>query len=786
MSKDVAMRFGNLISFITLIFSSLVLIVQGQTNYSTDLLEEGVDLRSSVIENFYLHLDKTSFIRGERVWFKAYIYEQNSQKPSTETSNLHVGLYDELGNEVQRKLIYVENGVGHGDFAIDSTLTESRYFIKAWTNWMKNFNNDNSFYEQIEVLDLSGRGETEITPAKEFSVEFFPEGGSILADTENVVGVQLDGTDLANLENTYASLITEQGDTLIDRVRFNKSGFGKLIYKQEGDQFYELRVDMEGGPSLRKKLPKPSAVGISLMVNTLHPSSINVQLRTNKNTLAEISDQLYRLKIESKDTISYKDISLTSLKRVTQLEKDSLPYGVNRISLQTEKGEIIASRIFFNHRNENPDLLRITSELNTFGDSVEVRLQFNSPSDERFSLSVSALPVETRAYQPANSIKSSFMLSPYIDMDKYDFKPFFEGTPRRQQYELDMLMLAQKIEEEPPGLFFNQFSNDAYEWESGITVKGWAKNADLTTEQSVWMYSPTIQNTFFGELDKDKSFTVQAILYARDSLGFALVNDKGRMRKPDLNFSLQPEPLAEKLTRDEINLARRPGSVGTEQEWIVPLSITDRTIELDEVELVERRRPSRILVSPTTEVRKISDEDVKRRSTVMQYIRKLGFTVRMDYRRDANRYYVTWLSNPEAANYVPIIVDGFASTSSSVLQMPLSQVEAIAYDPQGFISITLKKYRYRSPDDEPLYAQFLIENGFARPSRFQIPPYANFDGSFFTSYGIVDWQPTLVPDDQGVVSFMIPRLEQDEILLNIEGMGSEGTLISESQIIDIN
>ena len=44
------------------------------------------------LENIHLHLNKTSFLQGERLWFKAYVRDQNSKLPSLATTNLHVGI----------------------------------------------------------------------------------------------------------------------------------------------------------------------------------------------------------------------------------------------------------------------------------------------------------------------------------------------------------------------------------------------------------------------------------------------------------------------------------------------------------------------------------------------------------------------------------------------------------------------------------------------------------------------------------------------------------------------
>ena len=103
-------------------------------------------------ENIHLHLNKTTFLQGEHLWFKAYIRDQRSKLPSTATTNLHVAIYDATGNLIKRKLLYVENGITHGDFAIDAALDRTNYTLVAWTNYMGNFKALEPFRQKITVL----------------------------------------------------------------------------------------------------------------------------------------------------------------------------------------------------------------------------------------------------------------------------------------------------------------------------------------------------------------------------------------------------------------------------------------------------------------------------------------------------------------------------------------------------------------------------------------------------------------------------------------------------------
>lgn len=64
----------------------------------------------------YLHLNKTSFLKGEEIWFQSYVIEQNSKKLHPTTSNLYVAIFDKNGNLKEQKLIHIKEGIGAGSF----------------------------------------------------------------------------------------------------------------------------------------------------------------------------------------------------------------------------------------------------------------------------------------------------------------------------------------------------------------------------------------------------------------------------------------------------------------------------------------------------------------------------------------------------------------------------------------------------------------------------------------------------------------------------------------------
>ena len=94
-------------------------------------------------QKVYLHFDKPSYIAGEDIWFKAYIVDGINHIADTLIKNIYLELINSEKQVVQIKVLKIENGSTFGDFNLLDTIPEGNYQLRAYTNWMRNF--DESF-----------------------------------------------------------------------------------------------------------------------------------------------------------------------------------------------------------------------------------------------------------------------------------------------------------------------------------------------------------------------------------------------------------------------------------------------------------------------------------------------------------------------------------------------------------------------------------------------------------------------------------------------------------------
>ena len=90
-------------------------------------------------EKVFVHLDNTCYFLGDTIWFAAYTHRTDKDVPSNVSRVLYVELFNQDGYLVERQLIEMLNGHGHGQFVLSDTLYGGYYELRAYTRWQLNW-----------------------------------------------------------------------------------------------------------------------------------------------------------------------------------------------------------------------------------------------------------------------------------------------------------------------------------------------------------------------------------------------------------------------------------------------------------------------------------------------------------------------------------------------------------------------------------------------------------------------------------------------------------------------
>jgi hypothetical protein len=104
-------------------------------------------------EKVHLHLDKPYYSIGDTVYFKAYVVNAEKNTPSVISNIVYVDLIDDNNVVGETIKLPVTDGIAWGSIHMADSLHEGNYRLRAYTNWMRNFDEAFFYNQVIAVVD---------------------------------------------------------------------------------------------------------------------------------------------------------------------------------------------------------------------------------------------------------------------------------------------------------------------------------------------------------------------------------------------------------------------------------------------------------------------------------------------------------------------------------------------------------------------------------------------------------------------------------------------------------
>jgi len=137
----------------------------GQTPASLKAISKAVETYSDY-EKIYLHTDRDYFTGGGDVFFKVYLTDETLSQRKVKSKVAYVDLIGPDQKIIEHKTIAINEGQGRGDFKITSKYKSGNYILRAYTQYMKNFDTDFFFRKTIYIRGVNNLVETSKIPTK--------------------------------------------------------------------------------------------------------------------------------------------------------------------------------------------------------------------------------------------------------------------------------------------------------------------------------------------------------------------------------------------------------------------------------------------------------------------------------------------------------------------------------------------------------------------------------------------------------------------------------------------
>ncbi|PTX44338.1 hypothetical protein C8P64_0315 [Christiangramia gaetbulicola] len=776
---------------ILLILFSFSVKTSAQEEQDVKLQEDYTNYFSNQDKSVYLHLNKTTFLPKEELWFAAYTYQPFSNIPDLKTTNLQVALFDERNRKIISKVILANGGKGTG-FLNLKKLRPGTYNLVA----SQDGNTSNFFQQPIRIIS----GKSKSTGPRNFDLQLLPEGGHLLADTENSVGFKvLDSNGEA--KEIEGFLLDEAGDTL-KAINSNQFGMGKFQIVPKSGKSYRV-VTMIDSIQISTMLPDAKTTGINLSIERLG-NDYMARLNTNKQSLDKIDDENFKMVIHNGSEIKKLAFKFEKdeLRKILPLKNEILFNGINIVTVFDEDFNPLVERMIYKDIADQ----RVPVSANfvkSQNDSLVLNVSTTLDSLAANSLSISVLPAENKSYHPKHNLISHFELKPYVkgNIEHPEYYFASEVNLRRRLYDLDLLLLNQGWSKyEWPEIF--EADKTSSSLKNGFTLQGTVNNDRTEPGDKVFLKSDEIGLFEIVDLDENKSFELSR-LFILDSTNISIGVTQGKKQKiikPKLYVKVLPPNdhfsnlrLSEEDKQAIFDNDRATYQLGDYRNFI-------RTGEsLDTITVTaSRKKEMGIENNGFGDKVEMNEETKKQYLFVTSYISMNGFKVRRD-----NMNGQVYIYNRRFGRlFEPVIqLDGVTLVDYSILyNLQTSDVESIYINQNGgavmgktsfggiirINTLSGQKRANNSGDYSPNTYEFLSNTGFARDKEFYTPQYRSYTDDLFNNYGVIDWKNNISLNEDGKSSFKILNTLQNKVDLFIEGMTVDGKLISEKITLELN
>lgn len=387
-------------------------------------------------EKIHLMLDKSSYIAGDNLRFKSFVFE--GYTTSAISTSLFLELYDSNKNQIGKKIIPLFNGEGSGNIVLPASLKEDIYYIRAYTSWMANFSEDFQFIKPVTIYNPSSPSKL-ITDLGEWKASVYPESGSFIEGVNTKVAVRIQSSGIPPSEWEGYVIDTDNPDTKITTFKGFDQNIGLFHITPKMGKKYELIVLDKNGTKQIVMLPTVTSSGIGIQV-VADKDNVKYTL-TAKGTSQ--NSQYYTVLGTINNQLVYKaKIGKISKDNQYSISNQQLVNGILQLTVFDDKENVISNRLVF----VQPQLLQVkqpTLQSVSLKNTPRSKNSFDLPGSDNYSnYTVLIVDANTKSTEEDQSLLSSLWLTGDITSSVINPAQYF--TKDRNIQALDALLISEK------------------------------------------------------------------------------------------------------------------------------------------------------------------------------------------------------------------------------------------------------------------------------------------------------------------------------------------------------
>jgi hypothetical protein len=241
---------------------------QDTVGIRTLIARQGKFSESYPVEKVFVHTDKPYYAAGDTIWLKAYI-TVDLHLPTSVSKIAYVDIISSGDTLLQSLKLPIINGVAQGNIALPADVyKQGNYRLRAYTNYMRNFDTDYFFYKNIPV----GNADKPLSARAVFTA------GNSAATNARIIYRDAEGNPLANKKISWR---IETLEKTLDKGRGTTDQHGVLQLSvpplksaEDGPAIITANIETDGKKTITNtftvKTPARNGIDIQLFPESGH------------------------------------------------------------------------------------------------------------------------------------------------------------------------------------------------------------------------------------------------------------------------------------------------------------------------------------------------------------------------------------------------------------------------------------------------------------------------------------------------------------------------------------
>lgn len=393
----------------------------------------------SIKEKVFVHTDKNFYLSGEIIWLKIYNTDAGFLKPLDISKVAYVEIIDTANKPVLQAKIALNNGEGKGSLYVPQTLASGNYKLRAYTNWMKNFDAAYFFEKNITIVNLQKSSPVVIKDSTEkFDIRFFPEGGDLVNGLQSKVAFKAFMKNGKSFD--FSGYLIDGTDTLFQFAPTH-SGMGNFSFTPSYNHTYKAFIQPAAGKAFTTELPLVYEKGYVMRVMETGTDKIDVVVETNTANASEV----YLLAHTRESVKVASSAPLQNGKAFFSFNRSLLSEGVSHFTIFNAQRKPVCERLYFKRPLQNLGLT-VNADQSVYNSRSKVSMNISYtnvyPENDSASLSMSVYRLDSLQTVDDNTIETYLLLSSDLHGSTEDPGYYFTAGYKEANAAADNLMLT--------------------------------------------------------------------------------------------------------------------------------------------------------------------------------------------------------------------------------------------------------------------------------------------------------------------------------------------------------